>query len=122
MAYSRIRHALRRGDFDRSAHQQVVVKAIQKKVRAHRNRPGFLARGVLSVMSNLHTDLSPVELFKLGHVLADIDPGKVTNCVVQGGIGNIAGQSVVLPFVKEARQMGEDAKKDAVISTCVSPW
>lgn len=122
MAYSRIRHALLRGDFDRSAHQQVVVKAIQKKVRANRDKPGFLARGVLSAMNNLHTDLSPVALFKLGRVLADIDPGKVTNCVVQGDIGNISGQSVVLPFVAEARQMGEDAKKDAVISKCVSPW
>jgi hypothetical protein len=46
----------------------------------------------------------------------------VTNCVVQGDIGNVAGQSVVLPFVSMARQMGEDAKHDAVISKCVSPW
>jgi LCP family protein required for cell wall assembly len=122
MAYSRIRHALLRGDFDRSAHQQVVVQAIQKKVRKNSRKPGFIARGVLSVMKNLHTDLSPVELFKLGHVLADIDPAKVTHCVVQGDIGNIDGQSVVLPFVEMAHQMGEDAKNDAVISHCVSPW
>ena len=122
MAYSRIRHALLRGDFDRSAHQQVVVKAIQKKVRKASSRPGFLARGVVSVMENLHTDLSPVELYKLAHALADVDPAKVTNCVVQGDIGNVAGQSVVLPFVAMAHQMGQDAKKDAVISKCVSPW
>ncbi len=71
-------------------------------------------------MSNLHTDLSPVALYRLGHVLADIDPAKVTNCVVQGGIGNIAGQSVVLPHVQAAHQMGQDAKRDAVLSRCVS--
>ncbi|MDH2415352.1 LCP family protein [Nocardioides sp. CER19] len=118
MAYSRIRHALLRGDFDRSGHQQVVVKAIQRKVRQNRARPGFLARGVVSVMKNLHTDLSPVQLFRLGHVLADIDPAKVTNCVVQGSIGNISGQSVVLPYVATARQMGQDAKRDGVISRC----
>jgi len=122
MAYSRIRHALLRGDFDRSAHQQMVVKAIQRKVRKASARRGFLARGVVSVMKNLHTDLSPVELYKLAHVLADVDPAKVTNCVVQGGIGNISGQSVVLPFVQLAREMGQDAKKDAVISRCRSPW
>jgi LCP family protein required for cell wall assembly len=119
MAYSRIRHALLRGDFDRSAHQQVVVKAIQRKVSRRQDRPGFLARGVLSAMRNLHTDLSPVALFKLGHVLADVDPAKVTNCVVQGSIGDIAGQSVVLPYVAQARQMGEDAKADAVLSRCL---
>ena len=121
MAYSRIRHALLRGDFDRSAHQQVVVKAIQRKVSRRRDEPGFIARGVLSAMRNLHTDLSPVALFKLGHVLADVDPAKVTGCVVQGSIGDIAGQSVVLPFVAQARRMGEDAEHDAVISTCASP-
>jgi hypothetical protein len=70
-------------------------------------------------MRNLHADLSPVQLFKLGHVLADIDPAKVTNCVVQGSIGNIRGQSVVLPFVAAAHRMGEDAKRDGVISRCV---
>lgn len=122
MAYSRIRHALLRGDFDRSAHQQAVVKAIQRKVSRNQDRPGFLARGVVSAMRNLHTDLSPVQLFRLAHVLADVDPAKVTSCVVQGSIGDVAGQSVVLPFVAQARQMGEDAKKDAVISRCISPW
>jgi anionic cell wall polymer biosynthesis LytR-Cps2A-Psr (LCP) family protein len=122
MAYSRIRHALPRGDFDRSAHQQVVVKAIQRKVSRNQARPGFIARGVLSAMRNLHTDLSPVQLFRLGHVLADVDPAKVTNCVVQGGIGDVAGQSVVLPFVAQAHQMGQDAQDDAVISKCLSPW
>jgi LCP family protein required for cell wall assembly len=121
MAYSRIRHALLRGDFDRSAHQQVVVKAIQRKVSRSQDKPGFIARGVVSAMRNLHTDLSPVQLFKLGHVVASVDPAKVTNCVVQGGIGNIDGQSVVLPFVAQAHQMGQDAKDDAVISRCLSP-
>ena len=121
MAYSRIRHALLRGDFDRSAHQQVVVRAIQRKVRRSQHRPGFIARGVVSAMRNLHTDLSPVELFKLGHVLADVDPAKVTSCVVQGGIGDVGGQSVVLPFVAQARRMGQDAKDDAVISACPRP-
>lgn len=119
MAYSRIRHDLLRGDFDRSAHQQLVVEAIQRKVRSRRHRPGFLARGVLSVMRNLHTDLSPVELFKLAHALADVDSRRVSACVVQGAIGNEGGQSVVLPFVAQARQMGRDAREDAVISRCV---
>jgi polyisoprenyl-teichoic acid--peptidoglycan teichoic acid transferase len=118
MAYSRIRHALLRGDFDRSAHQQVVVKAIQRKVRKNRDRPGFLARGVVSAMKNLHTDLSPVQLFRLGHVLADIDPAKVTSCVVQGSIGDISGQSVVLPYVAQARRMGQDARKDGTLAHC----
>ena len=38
MAYSRIRHTLPRGDFQRSAHQEIVLKAIQAKVRANAGR------------------------------------------------------------------------------------
>jgi len=40
MAYSRIRHTLPRGDFQRSEHQEIVLKAIQAKVRANASRPG----------------------------------------------------------------------------------
>ena len=119
MAYSRVRHSLLRGDFDRSAHQQKVVQAIQRKVRARQHRAGFIAKGVASVIRNLHTDLSPVELYRLGHLLAAIDPGKVSACVVQGSIGNVGGASVVLPFTEQARRMGADAKKDGVISKCL---
>ena len=43
MAFSRIRHDLIRGDFDRSANQQRVLRGIQAKVRARR-RPARLHR------------------------------------------------------------------------------
>ncbi|MFT4265396.1 MAG: LCP family protein [Nocardioides sp.] len=123
MAYSRIRHALIRGDFDRSRHQEVVMRAIQKKVARKRGKVGFVAEGVASVMKYLHTDLSPKKLFQLGHLLADIDPKKVTNCVVQGGIGvSSGGASIVEPYVEQARSMGADAKKDGVLSKCESPF
>ena len=65
MAFSRIRHNLIRGDFDRSANQQRVLRGIQAKVRARAHVPGFIERGVLSVMEHLYTDLSPAELFRL---------------------------------------------------------
>ena len=123
MAYARIRYGLPRGDFDRSRHQSVVLRAIQKKVHRKASSPGFIAAGVASVMKNLHTDLSPVELFKLGQVLASIKPSKVTNCIVQGGIGvSSAGASIVQPYLDQARAMGADAKKDGVLSRCESPW
>lgn len=122
VTYGRARHSLLRGDFDRSANQQRLLQGIQKRVAKRADRPGFLAKGVLSVLDSLYTDLSPTELFKLAHVLADVRPSKVTNCVVQGDIGSVGGASVVLPFTEMAKQMGQDAKDDAVISKCLSPW
>jgi len=118
MAFSRIRHNLIRGDFDRSANQQRVLRGIQAKVRARAHVPGFIERGVLSVMEHLYTDLSPAELFRLAQVVAHVDPHKITTCVVQGGIGNIGGASVVLPSVAMARRLGDEARDDATIGHC----
>ncbi|GAA4695329.1 LCP family protein [Nocardioides conyzicola] len=118
LVFSRIRHDLIRGDFDRSANQQRVLRGIQSAVRAKADRPGFIERGVYSVIQHMHTDLSPAELYRLGQAMAQVDPGKITNCVVQGSIGDIGGASVVLPFVDQARRYGDDARKDATIKKC----
>ena len=118
MAFSRIRHNLLRGDFDRSANQQRVLRGIQAKVRARADVPGFIERGVLSVMAHLYTNLPPAELFKLAEAMAQVDPKKITSCVVQGGIGNIGGASVVLPYTDMAKRLGDEARDDATIEHC----
>jgi len=118
MVFSRIRHNLIRGDFDRSANQQRVIRGIQAKVRARAHEPGFLEQGVLSVMQYLHTDLPPAELFRLAQAVAQVDPTKVTTCVVQGGIGSIGGASVVLPYTDQARRLGDRARTDATLESC----
>jgi LCP family protein required for cell wall assembly len=119
MAYSRIRHTLPRGDFDRSAHQEIVLKAIQAKVRANAAKPGFIEHGVLDAMSHMYTNLPPTELFRLAQVLAQVDPSKVRSCVVQGGIGTSSGgASIVEPYVDQARDMGNQIRDDATLSHC----
>lgn len=118
MAFSRIRHNLLRGDFDRSANQQRVLRGIQAKVRARADVPGFIEKGVLSVMAHLDTNLPPAELFKLAEAMAQVDPKKITSCVVQGGIGNIGGASVVLPNTDMAKRLGDEARDDATIEHC----
>jgi LCP family protein required for cell wall assembly len=119
MAYSRIRHTLPRGDFDRSAHQEIVLKAIQAKVHAHAGNPGFIEAGVLNAMSHMYTNLPPTELFQLAQAMAQVDPRKVRSCVVQGGIGTTSyGASIVLPYVSQARDMGNQVRRDATLSHC----
>jgi LCP family protein required for cell wall assembly len=118
MAFARIRHNLARGDFDRSANQQRVLRGIQARVRARAAVPGFLERGVMTVLAHLRTDLSPAQLFRLAQAMAQVDPAKITGCVVQGSIGNVGGASVVLPFTAQARRYGDDARKDATIRRC----
>ena len=119
MAYSRIRHSLPTGDFERSAHQEIVLRAIQRKVAANAHNPGFIERGVLDAMSHMYTTLKPSELFRLAEAMAQVDPSKVRSCVVQGGIGTSSyGASIVLPYVSQARDMGNQARHDASLSHC----
>lgn len=118
MVFSRIRYNLPAGDFDRSANQQRVLRGIQAKIRDRAHVPGFIERGVFSVMQHLHTDLPPSELYRLAQAVAQVDPRKISTCVVQGGIGNVGGASVVLPYVEQARRYGDAARRDATISRC----
>ncbi|MFC4783773.1 LCP family protein [Nocardioides sp. MAHUQ-72] len=118
MAFARIRHNLPAGDFDRSANQQRVLRGIQARVRARASVPGFMERGVVSVMQHMHTDLRPTELFRLAQAMAQVEPGKITTCVIQGGIGNIGGASVVLPYTSQGRRLGNEARRDATLEHC----
>ena len=118
MAFSRIRKTLPGGDFDRSANQQRVLRGIQGAIRARADEPGFMERGVLTVLEHMHTDLPPGELFRIAQAVAQVDPSKITGCVVQGGIGDIGGASVVLPYLDQARRYGDEARKDATIERC----
>jgi polyisoprenyl-teichoic acid--peptidoglycan teichoic acid transferase len=95
-----------------------VLRGIQGKVRAKAHVPGFIERGVLSVMQHLDTDLSPAELFRLAQAMAQVEPSKITNCVIRGGIGNVGGASVVIPSVTHARSLGDQARQDATIERC----
>ena len=118
MAFARIRKTLPGGDFDRSANQQIVLRGIQAKLAENADRPGFLESGVLSVIEHMHTDVGPGELFRIAHAVAQVDPRKITGCVVTGGFASINGASVVLPYTDRARAYGDDARDDAVIERC----
>lgn len=118
LAFSRSRKALLRGDFERSANQQRTIRGIHAKIRANAARPGFIEKGVLSVLKNMDAQVSPAELYRIAQAIAQVQPGKISGCVVQGGIGNVGGASVVFPNVSAARRYGNDARNDATIKRC----
>ena len=118
MSFARIRYNLIGGDFDRSANQQRVLRGIQGQIHSRAAQPGFLEQGVLSVLKNMSTDLSPGELFRLAEAAAQINPRKITNCVVRGGIGSVSGASVVFPDTGQAKRFGDQARDDATLESC----
>ncbi|MDN5746554.1 MAG: LCP family protein, partial [Nocardioidaceae bacterium] len=117
--FGRVRKSLPGGDFDRSANQQRVLRGIQAKVAARAGRAGFIEAGVASVLKNLHTvGVPPTELFRIAQAIAQVDPKKITGCVLPGGIGNVGGASVVIPNTAAAQRYGNDARKDANLKRC----
>jgi LCP family protein required for cell wall assembly len=118
MAFSRIRYDLPGGDFDRSANQQRTLRGIHARIRSQADRPGFIERGVMTVMKHLATDLGPAELYELAQAVAQVEPGRITTCVIRGRIGTADGQSVVFPDVAQARRLGGAARQDATLRGC----
>ncbi|CAM3884843.1 LCP family protein [Nocardioides zeicaulis] len=118
MAFSRIRKSLAGGDFDRSANQQRTLRGIHARIRAQADRPGFIERGVMTVMEHMATDASPAELYQLAQAVAQVDPRRITTCVVQGRVGYVGAASVVFPDVAQARRLGSDARGDATLRHC----
>ncbi len=118
MGFARIRKSLPGGDFDRSANQQRVLRGIQSRIATRADQPGFIERGVASVMRNMDTNLSPAELFKLAQVVVQVDPRKIRTCVLTGSFGNIGGASIIFPNVSQARRYGDAARRDATLGPC----
>ena len=115
LIFGRVRHPLPRGDFDRSANQQELLKSILRKVRAHQSDPGFMERGLLASVKFMNTDLAPSELYRLAQGVTGIEPGKLKGCVVSGPTGNAGGASVVFADMAQARRLGDDARKDGTL-------
>jgi hypothetical protein len=111
--FGRARHFLPRGDFDRSANQQELLRAILRKVRAQQDQPGFMERGVLSATRNLDTDLSPTEIYRFAQAATRVDPARLDGCVVNGYYGTVNGASIVFPDREQARRIAADVKADA---------
>ena len=118
MAFSRIRKGLAGGDFDRSANQQRTLRGIHARIRAQADVPGFIERGVMTVLEHTATDASPAELFRLAQAVAQVDPSRITTCVVRGRVGFVGAASVVFPDVAQARRLGREARGDAALRHC----
>ena len=118
MAFSRIHKGLAGGDFDRSANQQRTLRGIHARIRARAGDPGFIERGVMTVMRNTNTNTSPAGLFELAQAVAQVQPSKIRTCVVGGRIGTVGGASIVFPNVAQARRYGNAARSDATLGPC----
>ncbi len=116
LAFSRIRHGLPRGDFDRSYDQGQVLKGGLATVKTKSARKGFFERALERFARYTDTNVGPVELYRLAQTVMQVNPKLVRTCVLNGGIGTAGAASVVFPNVAAARALGRDVRHDATVN------
>ncbi len=115
LAFARIRYGLPRGDFDRSFDQGKLLKGGLATIAARLDRPGFF-EGALGVFARYtDTDLSPVELYRLGRTVLTINPAQVRVCVLKGSTGYAGEASVVFADLAATRSLVVDVRNDATV-------
>jgi LCP family protein required for cell wall assembly len=113
LAFARNRHDLPRGDFDRSMDQGQLLKGGLATMLGKVGRPGFYERALGLLAKYTDSNLSPVELYRLGRSVLEANPSKVRVCVLNGGTGYVGEASVVFPDVSAARSLADDVRHDA---------
>ncbi len=120
IGFARARYKLPRGDFDRSANHQEMMRGVVRQLAAHKDDIGFIEANVLRALGVLDTNLGPNELYRLTQAVAEIDLAQVTTCVLGGTPGTSSGgASIVYVDTAQARRLGRDAADDARLdATC----
>jgi LCP family protein required for cell wall assembly len=116
LVFARIRKAFAGGDFTRSANQQRAMLGILNQVRRNADKPGFMERGVMSVLNNMATpNMGPAEVYRLAQAAARVNPNRFRTCVVGGSTGYAGAASVVFPNIGQARSIAARVRKDATL-------
>jgi polyisoprenyl-teichoic acid--peptidoglycan teichoic acid transferase len=103
-------------DFDRMANQQALLLGYLRSLRGREDETGFMEDVTLSALEGLETELAPTELYRLAQAITQVDPAKVTGCLVGGTPFTPSGGAQVIRVDKElARRLGRDAERDATL-------
>ena len=119
MAFSRIRKGLAGGDFDRSANQQRTLRGIHARIRSQADRPGFIERGVMTVLKHIDTNASArPSSTSSPRPSPRSTRARSRRAWSRGRIGFVGAASVVFPDVAQARRLGREARQDATLRGC----
>jgi len=119
VGFARARYDLPRGDFDRSANHQEMMRGVVRQLATHKDDVGFVEAAVLRALGVLDTNLGATELYRLTQAVSQIDLTEVTTCVLSGTPGVVNGASIVYVDREQAARLGRDARDDARLdATC----
>jgi LCP family protein required for cell wall assembly len=115
LAFARNRHDVPNGDFSRTENQGLLMLAALEQFRQQvRKDPGRLFTWLIAGKRYILTDVSLLELFDLALAAMTINPEKVTNMAVPGGIG-LAGSASIVTLGGDADAVFADMADDGVV-------
>jgi LCP family protein required for cell wall assembly len=116
LKFARIRHGIPGGDFDRSMDQGQLLKGGLATIKGKLGRPGFFERALGLVARYTDTNVNPVDMYRLGRDILEVNATKVQTCVLEGGTGIAGdGQSVVFPDLGSTQSLAVDVRHDATV-------
>jgi polyisoprenyl-teichoic acid--peptidoglycan teichoic acid transferase len=103
-------------DFDRMANNQALLLGYLRSLRAHEDERGFMEDVTLAALGGLETDLAPTDLYRLAQAVTQVDPNRVTGCLVTGTPFTSGGGAEVIRADRPlAQRLGDDARNDATL-------
>jgi polyisoprenyl-teichoic acid--peptidoglycan teichoic acid transferase len=100
-------------DLRRARNHQALLLGFLRQLREREEEAGFMERVTSSALGGLQTDLPPTDLYRLAQAVTQVDPEKVTGCIVTGTFAIRFGGSVIIPDHPLAKRLGRDADEDA---------
>lgn len=102
-------------DLRRAANTQALLLGFLRQMRQREAETGFMERTTSSAIGGLQTDLPPTDLYRLAQAITQVDPKKVTGCIITGRFATREGSSVIIPDHPLAKRLGRDAAEDAAL-------
>jgi polyisoprenyl-teichoic acid--peptidoglycan teichoic acid transferase len=116
LKFARIRHGIPGGDFDRSMDQGQLIKGGLATIKGKVDQPGFFERALGLLARYTDTNVNPVDMYRLGRDVLEVNPTKVQTCVLEGGTGYVGAESVVFPSVSATQALADDVRHDATVN------
>ena len=116
LAFARNRHGLPSGDFGRSENQgTLLISALHQMKKEFNKDPNNLLTWVASFMRRATTQLPLDDVLDLAFTGTTINPEKVVNIVVTGGVGMVGSMSVVNLDQAQVDAVSRDLKDDGLL-------
>lgn len=116
LKFARIRHGIPGGDFDRSMDQGQLLKGGLATIKGRIDRPGYFERALGLLARYTDTNVNPVDMYRLGRDVLEVNPTKVQTCVLEGSTGYAGAESVVFPSVSATQALVDDVRHDATVN------